>query len=131
VLVSECIIWPGQKTSAGYGLYRMRYAHRLVHEALVAPLRPGQVVCHVCDNPPCVNPDHLFAGSQKDNIQDASRKGRTPQGERQGCSKLTKADVLEIRKAERPGRVLAAEFGVSQSTICDIQKRRTWAHVAT
>jgi hypothetical protein len=99
------------------------------------------VVCHRCDNPPCVNPAHLFVGSQSDNMRDAVSKGRQkftkvpasakPRGERHGSAKLTADDVRAIRAASprEKQRDLAARFGVAQRAVWSILKGRTWKHV--
>ena len=104
------------------------------------------LVCHRCDNRKCVNPDHLFLGTQKDNIQDAMRKGRmavglrngkythpeaTPRGERQGCSKLKTANVRFIKefRGKFSQREMAKMFSVHRSTVDRIQNGRYWKHI--
>jgi hypothetical protein len=76
----ECWVWTGSKKTLGYGLvcYRgqLRTAHRVAYEIFVGPLRDGLFVCHSCDNPPCVNPAHLWQGTASDNTRDAMSKGR-------------------------------------------------------
>src|ERR1043166_7633701 len=77
-----CWIWQGAKTTLGYGQvcinYKLIYAHRLVWELTVGPIPKGMNVLHRCDNPPCVNPLHLFLGTQMDNVLDCRKKGRNP-----------------------------------------------------
>jgi hypothetical protein len=94
----------------------------------------GLQVLHRCDNPPCHNIDHLFLGTHADNMADKKQKGRVvaPVGEDNGQAKLVTADVLAIRRLRgvRTQRVLAKEFGVSQHTICAVQRRESWGHVA-
>lgn len=96
---------------------------------------PGDLsVLHRCDNPPCVNPFHLFLGTPRDNTDDAYRKGRLAHGERVGTSKLTEAQVVEILSRYRAGGVLqttlAAEFGVTKNLINQIVHRKAWRHLA-
>jgi hypothetical protein len=87
----------------------------------------GLHVLHRCDVRLCVNPSHLFLGTPTDNACDAVAKGRKPIGEQ--VSKLTEDQAREIRSSTDRIKVLMARFGVSQSTICNIRKRRTWKHL--
>ena len=78
--MSECVIFQGTKSDKGYGRVwhngKMVRAHRLAYETHVGPIPKGMFVCHRCDNPPCINPEHLFLGTTTDNIRDAVAKGR-------------------------------------------------------
>ena len=98
-------------------------ASRAAFEAWVKVPEPGAFVCHTCDNPPCINPAHLFEGSPQDNVTDMVTKKRVANGERRK-SKLTDVQVAEIRSRYVPWKVtqreLAAEYGVTQQTIGDI-----------
>lgn len=108
---------------------RTRLASRVAWEVTYGPIPPGMFICHLCDNGKCVRPDHLFIGTQKDNIQDAARKGRLALGSRHGQSKLSADDVREIRHLSSIGRSrsdIARVFNVSRWTICDIIKGRCW-----
>ena len=121
----------------GYGGFwldgKWRKAHRaswiLEHGAIPVGLH----VLHHCDNPPCVNPDHLWLGTHADNVRDMHAKGRAasnPQpGESNGHAKLTEADVLAIRADSRYHRVIADEYGVTQPLISLIKNRKRWSHI--
>ena len=87
-------------------------------------------VCHICDNPKCVNPDHLFLGTYKDNAEDMVKKNRSLKGERHSNAKLTEKNVRDIRRRKKePVAHLASIYGVSAYTIKDILRKRTWKHV--
>lgn len=133
-----CWIWQGKIYNTGYGCIwidgKDYTVHRTVGALVYGPLTEDDFVCHVCDKPPCCNPDHLFIGTQKDNIQDCVRKKRHRpsfcRGEDAGPSKLTWAEVESIRyqydKGLKTQIELAEEFGVIQPTISQICRRVTW-----
>lgn len=109
------------------------YAHRLSFEMHYGPIPDGLSVLHHCDNPPCVNPRHLFSGTQADNIADKVQKGRQQRGEQAGGAKLTTREVIEIKRARSAGTAVAAlasQFGVNKSAISRIANGTRWAHVA-
>lgn len=115
----ECWEWKGSKTAANYGLIywqdSLQYAHRLSLELDGRPVPPKWHACHTCDNPPCVNPNHLFVGTPHDNVKDKVKKGRHAFGENHPKAKLTDTDVLEIRKLASEGvwqAELAKRFNV-------------------
>jgi hypothetical protein len=98
----------------------------------VGDLPATAFVCHRCDNPPCVNPEHLFLGTRKDNTEDAISKNRFARGERSGQSKLTTEQVITIRslaKSGVSGHKIATQFNVHFVTVYKIIRRVTWKHV--
>lgn len=131
----DCWIWRGSSTK-GYGVISVRgkqsYAHRIAYELTNGPIAARQVICHRCDTPLCVNPAHLFAGSNLDNARDAVAKGRHAHGERQGCAKLKNADIGPIRERllTQTAAEIAAEYGVSRPAISLIGTGKTWRGVA-
>lgn len=128
-----CWVWPRAKNPKGYGVAAVEgqrdYAHRAAYRIRKGPIPPGRVVMHICDNPGCVNPDHLSLGSHADNTRDCCLKKRHAFGARSGNAKLTEDAVRSIRADTRRQREIAAEFRVSRSTVCMIQKRRIWSHI--
>jgi hypothetical protein len=88
-------------------------------------------VLHRCDQPLCVNPEHLFLGTQADNTRDMDAKGRAnrPKGEAHGWAKLTNDQVLLIRKSPETHRELGKIYGVHHSTIGNIKRSRIWTHI--
>ena len=130
-----CWNWTAYKDRDGYGRMRfhgrMRLAHRVSFEVFCAPIPAGMYVLHCCDNPSCVNPDHLFLGTHADNMADKVSKGRQVAfpGASNGSSKLTASDVLAIREAACTQRDIAKTFGVSVSLISQIRSRKLWNHL--
>ena len=118
----------------GYGQSRNRLAHREAYaeaRGMTTEDMKGLVVLHSCDNPPCVNPDHLSVGTQADNIADCVAKGRNAKGVKHAAAKLTEADVLAIR-ADRSGASqseLAKRYNVQQPLISRILNRKIWTHL--
>lgn len=125
-LESGCWKWLGSKNKKGYGMMvykgRIHASHRVSWQEYNGPIPDGMLICHKCDNPSCVNPDHLFVGSNQDNMDDMKEKGRhwhkTPRGEQNKNSKLTWDQVREIRASEHlTVRELANKYGVTDVTI--------------
>lgn len=126
----KCWEWQGSKTQAGYGLIywygKLQYAHRLSLQFIGQAIPDRYHVCHKCDNPSCVNPNHLFVGSPRDNMQDKVSKGRHTFGEKHPNAKLTNSEVLEIRDMAEDGVFfsdIAKTFDVSESHISTIVAR--------
>lgn len=134
-----CWEWAASKTKNGYGKMgrggSMYSAHRVSWELHNGPIQDGLCVLHRCDNRGCVNPDHLFLGTQQDNLRDMCRKGRnnSARGERSGSSKLTEDGVREIRRLNKKGfghAEVGRMFGVSATAISCINRGLAWRHLA-
>lgn len=106
-------------------------SHRFSHELHNGPIPEGMYVCHSCDNPPCVNPAHLFLGTNADNLEDMVRKGRSLAGSKNKNARLAENDIRDIRGSYRmrKGPELAKKYGVADCTIRDIVRGRRWRHV--
>lgn len=136
-----CWIWQASIDEGGYGCFYAtteegglqikahRYAWILTH----GKIPDGLQVCHACDNPPCVNPAHLFIGTATDNMADMIAKGRKPRGEASGTARLTDDNVRYIREHYRPGETTFTEFanmfGVTYHAIANLIRRKTWKHL--
>lgn len=136
--MDDCIEFQGCKDKGGYGKRRIgskNYkAHRLAYcKAKNIDIKEidGLVVMHTCDNPPCVNPNHLVVGTHGDNVADKVKKNRQKKGEDVKGSKLTSAHVLEIRKLVKfkTQSEVAKFFGVCNAQVCRIVSRKNWAHL--
>jgi len=129
---AECWVWRGARNEAGYGLFDNMGAHRASYELLVGEIPEGLLVCHRCDNPWCVNPRHLFLGSQKDNLRDMVEKGRSARGIQNSRSKLSEAEVLELRRRYEAGEsreMLARDFCITRGAVWNIGTRKQWKHL--
>ena len=129
---NDCWNWTGWKVKEGYGRLGNLIAPRV--SAYLAGMNiDGLFVCHRCDNPSCVNPLHLFVGTHADNTRDRNQKGRDARGRSHGMSKLTDADVLEIRALYASGKwtykQLGERYAVDLSNIASIVHRKTWKHL--
>ncbi|RWA81464.1 MAG: HNH endonuclease [Mesorhizobium sp.] len=136
----SCWIWTGSLDTGGYGSAwfegRCRRAHRVAWMLIHGPIPRGEghhgiCVCHSCDNRRCVNPDHLFLGTQQQNINDQIRKGRFAdrKGRSNGRSVLTEEQVISIREDSRNCRQLAKIYGVWPTTIERIRSKDLWPHL--
>src|SRR6185312_10444443 len=132
----DCWEWQGRRGVTGYGRVFLPggknwMAHRLAAALSGKVPGAGEYVCHTCDNPPCCNPNHLWVGTEAENVADMVRKGRQhhPRGELSSSVKLS-ADVIdEIRLRDRPRKELARKFGVTVYTIDDVRRARSWQHI--
>ncbi len=128
----SCHLWTRHFDGHGYGLVwldgKYKLAHRVSWEIKNGPRPDGLCVLHTCDRPSCVNPEHLWLGTHKDNAVDRVAKGRQSdtRGEANGNARLTWAHVVEIRESTETTVVLAARFGVSQSHLSSIKRGRAW-----
>lgn len=137
VTENGCWEWVGPRNIGGYGsVPRTRHgtgvAHRVAWEREHGPIPDGMLVCHSCDNPPCVNPSHLFLGTHRDNTNDKIAKGRQARGETHRAAVLRNAQVLEIRFRAawgQPNWAIAAWVGVSEANTSRVVRRKIWRHL--
>lgn len=140
----ECWPWTASASKEGYGRIRrcgkLVVAHRASYEMHIGPIPEGMKVCHTCDNPPCVNPKHLWIGTDGDNTRDSITKGRPrgakipvpPRGEKCVFSVLVASQVLEMRRLSQDGwcnQDLAAKFQIDKSGVSRIICRKRWTHI--
>lgn len=131
-----CWYWTGSVKVTGYGIIsvkdRLYAAHRISYAIRKGPVN-NLFICHTCDNPKCINPDHLWMGTDMDNVLDKVQKGRcfSGSGELNGLAKLTEKQVLEIRSLN--GKVkpieIAKKYSMSRTGINHILTRSTWKHL--
>jgi hypothetical protein len=144
----ECWLWTGAQTGSGYGYFRNSHAHRVAWQLVNGPIPDGLLVCHNCpggDNPLCVRPDHMFLGTQLDNMRDMRQKGRGAEGDRHGMrlhpelvrrgeahhfARVTREQVRAIRARYAAGGIthqrLADEYGLKRQSVSDILTGRNW-----
>lgn len=145
----SCWLWTGERSQFGHGRFLYNSvrvgAHRFSYETFVGPIPDGMFVCHKCDVPQCVNPEHLFVGTQKENIQDCVRKGRWVQaklkaqhpewcarGEQAGNSALKTEQALTALSMLLCGvtlKIVGETFGITQATASQIRSGKTWKHI--
>lgn len=138
-----CWLWIGTRNKKGYGIQSFSYAspqmaHRLSWKIHRGKITKGMGVLHRCDNPACVNPEHLFLGTNGTNNRDRHSKGRDAKGSRNGATKLTAEAVREIRRLTANGyghrkpvlvKDLGKKYGVSYQAIVRVVKNEVWTHV--
>lgn len=138
---TPCLPAPTCLNANGYGHVRYegrvvrahRLAYVLAHGLTLADIA-GIEIRHTCDNPSCINPDHLEPGTHTDNMRDmmARGRGRQPKGAANAKAKLTDDSVRQIRRRVESGEarsVVAADFGINRSQVCRIVNRERWSHV--
>lgn len=135
---SGCWIWMASIDRQGYGTHYLRAngkrlarvaAHRYMYEQANGKIAAGMVICHRCDVPACVNPEHLFIGTHADNVADKVKKRRHRFGERTPSSKLTEEQVREIIASKDTLSNLARRYGVTLCPIREIKLGHTWKHI--
>ena len=133
---SGCWEWQAGRGAGGYGAFcwrgSERRAHRISYEAYKGAIPDGMVVRHTCDNPACINPDHLTVGTMKDNAADRQLRGRGHKlrGETVGTAKLTEKEVLEIRASSLSLREVAEKYGIDHSNAWAIRAGKSWKHLS-
>jgi hypothetical protein len=115
-----------------WGAGKVELAHRHVYKNEIGEIADGMLVCHTCDNPSCVNPEHLFIGTNDDNMKDRDKKNRVAHGDAHYKAKLSSDDVSKIKRRLDVGdkqEDVADDFGVCRGTISAIATGRTWRRV--
>lgn len=135
-----CMEWIAGKDRGGYGIIKFANkntrAHRAAYELWIGQIPEGMCVLHKCDNPSCINPEHLFLGTQQDNMIDMSNKGRSVpaicNGENNGRAKLTEGQVIQIRAITGlTHREISDMFGIKRGSVTNIRLGKTWKHLLT
>lgn len=133
----ECWEWKGYTDKNGYGRIMINHityrAHRIAYELTHGSIPKGLYVLHHCNNPPCCNPNHLYAGTQKDNMKQMIVDGHSCVGEKHPMGKLRGEDILKIKKLYSTGRYTLKEigimFGTSDKNIHLIKSNKRWKHI--
>lgn len=139
-ITKHCWLWIGWLDRDGYGAFRFReipkmLAHRFSYELFVGPITSGKQILHRrgCGNRNCVNPNHLYLGTNADNMRDRDIWGNTAKGERSGLSKLSEIDVLAVRRTHKIGNYsfqnISDMFGISKSQAYRIVSGQNWKHL--
>jgi hypothetical protein len=135
---SGCWEWTGYRDRDGYGRTEVIHprthkrhtlqAHRASYEVFVGRIPKGKVIAHKCDNPQCINPEHLFVATPAENIQDMLNKGRINYG-KNARAKLRAEDITAIRVSKLTQAELGIIYGVSQVQISRVKLRKDWKHI--
>jgi hypothetical protein len=132
-----CWDWRGRTHTEGYGVLSYRdgprrlhpTAHRMSWELFRGEIPEGLDVLHTCDRKICVQPAHLYLGTQADNTRDAVQRGQHPIGERHARARLTAADVITIRNSNETHEALAERYGIAKASISAVRRGLTWKHI--
>lgn len=131
---SGCWLWTSSIDSTGYGTFwkdkTSHKAHRLSYQIYRGEIPLGMQVCHKCDTPLCVNPEHLFIGTLQDNMHDRNSKRRQAHGVRHSRAKICEADVVAIRSSTETTVSLSKKYNVGSDVISRIKNHKAWRHVA-
>jgi hypothetical protein len=131
--IDDCWPWSGSLYNDGYGAFffegKALRANIVALELDGRPVPKGHYACHTCDNPPCVNPAHLYPGTPAQNMADAKARGRLRAGEQSHWARLQECDIAEIRRATGTHKAIAERYGVARATVTLIRLRKTWASV--
>ena len=127
-----CLLWIGANDGRGYGHMTINKktvkAYRVQWELVNGVIPKGVEVCHKCDTPACINPDHLFLGTHLQNMRDATSKGRMQHG-RNGHAKLTGEKVISILGDKRPVKIISNKYGISTGHIYAIKRGARWSYL--
>lgn len=139
---SGCLLWTGAVDHSGHGVITIwndegtkavtTSPHRVAWQLHRGPIPEGMCICHKCDVPSCINPDHLWLGSNDDNMADMVRKKRAngfKPGSKHRRSKLTEENIRDIRTSNASGVTLAQRYGISTANVSLIRSRKAWSHV--
>ena len=122
---TDCLEWQKYKNTSGYGTIKvdgqMLLAHRVAYSFFIGPIPQGMCVLHSCDNPKCVNPKHLWLGTNYDNVQDKVKKGRAG-------AKLKPKDIPIIKTSTLSAKQLGTYFGVSAEQIRNVRSGKSWGY---
>lgn len=128
-----CWEWQASTQFWGYGAFRLgksvTSSHRAAYRMFKGEIPKGIFVCHKCDNPPCCNPDHLFLGTQKENLKDADSKNRILKGEKCPWAKISDSDYLKIMVDPRPNKEIAKSFNTTAKQVRQLKSGYSRKHL--
>jgi len=134
----SCWLWTGTKDKDGYGMLSGKKPdgkrtqlrpHRISYELHIGEIPCGVFVLHKCNNPACVNPEHLYSGTHNENMKDRIDAGHYSVGEKHPNAKITESIAREILASKQPAKIMAEKFGISESQIKNIRRGEQWKHL--